>query len=215
MTQQTIFCSRCGQSIPAGGTFCQNCGASLLPLATQPASVASAVPIVAVVNPYGGFWIRFLAYILDRIIVGILFMPVGIIFGLRMAAQFHQIPPNDPSDFLPLFRFIWIIVPLAIGVQWLYEALLTSSTWQTTVGKRALNLKVTDELGNRISFERATGRFFAKIISNFTCGIGYIMAGFTARKQALHDMIAGTLVMKTNIAPVTSASPAVTPVQPS
>lgn len=217
MTQQTIFCSRCGQSIPAGGTFCQNCGASLLPSATQPAnpSVVSTVPIVAVVNPYGGFWIRFLAYILDRIIVGILFMPVGIIFMVRMAAQFRQFPPNDPSDFLPFFRFIWIIVPLAIGVQWLYEALLTSSTWQATIGKRALDLKVTDELGNRISFERATGRFFAKIISNCTFGIGYIMAGFTARKQALHDMIAGTLVMKTSIAPVTSASPAVTPVQPS
>lgn len=217
MTQQTIFCSRCGQSIPAGGTFCQNCGASLPSSATQPVNlpVVSVAPVVAVVNPYGGFWIRFVAYILDRIIVGILFMPVGIIFMVRMAAQFRQFPPNDPADFLPFFRFIWIIVPLAIGAQWLYEALLTSSTWQATVGKRALNLKVTDELGNRISFARATGRFFAKIISYFTFEIGYIMAGFTARKQALHDMIAGTLVMKTNIAPVTSAPPAVTPVQPS
>lgn len=129
-----------------------------------------------------------------------------------MATQFHQIPPNDPADLLPLFRFLYIIIPIAIGVQWLYEALLTSSTWQATVGKRAFNLKVTDEGGNRISFERATGRFFAKFISNFTVGIGYIMAAFTARKQALHDMIAGTLVMKTNIAPATSFPPAANPV---
>lgn len=213
MTEETIFCSRCGQSNPAGGTFCQNCGASLIPTMAAVSS-ATGAPVVAVVNPYGGFWIRFLAYILDRIIVGILMTPIFIIFGLHMAAQIHQIPPNDVGDILPFIRFIYIIIPISIGVQWLYEALLTSSTWQATVGKRALDLKVTDEAGNRISFERATGRFFAKIISNFTCGIGYIMAGFTARKQALHDMIAGTLVMKTNIAPATSIPPATSNVPP-
>lgn len=213
MTQETIFCSRCGQSIPGGGTFCQNCGASLIPATAQASAPPGAIaaPVVAAVNPYGGFWIRFVAYILDRIIVGILMTPILFIFGVQMATQFHQIPPNDPADLLPLFRFLYIIIPIAIGVQWLYEALLTSSTWQATVGKRAFNLKVTDEGGNRISFERATGRFFAKFISNFTFDIGYIMAAFTARKQALHDMIAGTLVMKTNIAPATSIPPAVNP----
>jgi uncharacterized RDD family membrane protein YckC len=217
MTQQNIFCSRCGQSIPAGGSFCQNCGTSLQPSAAPAAdlSVGSAVPVVAVVNPYGGFWIRFVAYILDRIIVGILMAPVFIIFGLHMATQFHQIPPNDTVDIFPVFRFVWVIALIAVGVQWLYEALLTSSTWQATIGKRALGLKVTDELGNRISFERATGRYFAKFISNFTFCIGYIMAGFTARKQALHDMIAGTLVMKSDMVPSTSIPPAATPVQPS
>ena len=213
MTEETIFCSRCGQSNPAGGTFCQNCGASLIPILAAAPPAAAGAPVVVVLNPYGGFWIRFLAYILDRIIVAILLAPIYIIFGLRMAAQFHQIPPNEPADFLPLFHFISIIIPVALGVQWLYEALLTSSTWQATVGKRALDLKVTDEAGNRISFERATGRFFAKFISNLTCGIGYIMAGFTARKRALHDMIAGTLVMKTNIVPGTAIPPVSTPVQ--
>ena len=57
-------------------------------------------------------------------------------------------------------------------------------------------MKVTDTQGARLSFAHATGRFFAKMISGFTMGIGYIMAGFTERKQALHDMIAGTLVMR-------------------
>lgn len=212
MTEETSFCSRCGQSNPAGGTFCQNCGASLLP-AVAVAPAATGAPVVVMVNPYGGFWIRFVAFIIDRIIVSILMAPIFIIFGLQMAAQFHQIPPNDVGDVLPFIRFVYIIVPIAIGVQWLYEALLTCSTWQATVGKRVLDLKVTDEAGNRISFERATGRFFSKFISNLTCGIGYIMAGFTARKQALHDMIAGTLVMKTNIAPAaTSIPPAASPV---
>jgi uncharacterized RDD family membrane protein YckC len=73
---------------------------------------------------------------------------------------------------------------------------LTSSSWQGTVGKRLLRLKVTDEAGNRIGFGRATGRFFAKILSNLLFCIGFIMIAFTDRKRGLHDMIAGTLVMK-------------------
>ncbi|MDX6593454.1 MAG: hypothetical protein QOJ13_2650 [Gaiellales bacterium] len=64
-----------------------------------------------------------------------------------------------------------------------------------TLGRRALGIKVTDVEGNRITFARATGRYFAKILSALTLLIGYIMAAFTARKQALHDLIAGTLVV--------------------
>ncbi len=79
---------------------------------------------------------------------------------------------------------------------WLYDALLTSSSWQGTVGKRVLGLKVTDEAGNRISFGRATGRFFAMILSGMILYIGFFMIGFTDRKRGLHDMLAGTLVMK-------------------
>ena len=85
-----------------------------------------------------------------------------------------------------------VIVGLAV---WLYEALMTSSSKQGTLGKMAFRMKVTDLNGRRISFGRATGRFFAKILSGILY-IGYIMAGFTERKQALHDMIAGTLVVR-------------------
>jgi len=79
---------------------------------------------------------------------------------------------------------------------WIYEAAMESSAKQATLGKMALGLKVTDVEGRRISFARATGRHFAKYISGMILLIGYIMAGFTARKQALHDMIAGTLVIR-------------------
>jgi uncharacterized RDD family membrane protein YckC len=78
---------------------------------------------------------------------------------------------------------------------WLYEAFMLSSEWQATVGKRAMSIAVTGIDGNRISFARATGRHFAKWISVFTLGIGFIMVAFTAKKQALHDMIAETLVV--------------------
>lgn len=61
----------------------------------------------------------------------------------------------------------------------------------------ALGLIVTDMQGRRVTFARASGRFFAKIITNLIpLWIGYIMAGFTEKKQALHDMIASCLVLK-------------------
>jgi len=75
--------------------------------------------------------------------------------------------------------------------KWLYEAGMESSSKQATLGNMALAVKVTDLHGRRISFAPATGQHFAKILSGMILLIGYIMAGFTERKQALHDMIAG------------------------
>lgn len=164
---------------------------------SAPPAPPAPIPLIGTAaQPYGGFWIRVLAYIVDRIVLGVIFIPVWIFFGLRLATQLHGIPPNGPDQLGPIFHFVGNVGPLALIVQWLYEALLTSSSWQGTLGKHMLDLKVTDEQGNRISFERATGRYFAKIISSLTLGIGYLMVAFTERKQALHDMIAGTLVVK-------------------
>lgn len=85
---------------------------------------------------------------------------------------------------------------LTFALWWLYGALCESSEWQATPGKKALGLKVTDESGQRIDFTRATLRFFCQILSGLLMGIGYLMAAFTARKQALHDMLARTLVVR-------------------
>jgi uncharacterized RDD family membrane protein YckC len=74
---------------------------------------------------------------------------------------------------------------------------MESSVRQATFGKSVMSLRVTDDGGQRISFGRATGRFFAKIVSGMVpLLIGYIMAAFTEKKQALHDLIAGTLVLR-------------------
>jgi len=81
-------------------------------------------------------------------------------------------------------------------LSWIYYASLESSAWQATLGKKILGLKVTDLAGNRISFGRASGRFFGKILSGMILGIGFLMAGFTERKQALHDILAGCLVLR-------------------
>ena len=92
---------------------------------------------------------------------------------------------------------VWL-GPLVIllVLTWLYFAGLESSAWQATLGKRAARLQVTDRMGRRLSFGRATGRFFAKVISTIPLLIGYLVAAFTPRKQALHDLIAGTVVVK-------------------
>ena len=92
-----------------------------------------------------------------------------------------------------LLILCWLLV--FVG-QWLYFAMLESGKSQATVGKRVLGLQVTDRQGVRVSFGRATGRFFAKLISALPFDIGFMMAGWTQRKQALHDMIADTLVVR-------------------
>jgi len=84
-----------------------------------------------------------------------------------------------------------------VCLQWLYFAGMESSERQATFGKAAMSLRVANAEGRRLSFAHATGRFFAKIVSGMIpLGIGYLMAGFTEKKQALHDMIAGTIVLR-------------------
>jgi len=93
-------------------------------------------------------------------------------------------------------RPILAIRLLGLMMNWIYYAALESSVWQATIGKKVLGLTVTDLAGNRITFGRASGRFFGMLLSGFILGIGFLMAGFTERKQALHDMIAGCLVIR-------------------
>jgi len=134
---------------------------------------------------YAGFWKRFLAYIIDEIlmsaVVSILFIPFSILIGLGIFSRFileesdyysmvsfiqHQYY-NDISihEVLMLVILILIFSLVVIVLQWLYYALMESSAKQGTVGKMVLNLKVVDLAGNKITFGRATGRFFGKILS--------------------------------------------------
>jgi uncharacterized RDD family membrane protein YckC len=125
---------------------------------------------------YAGFWKRVGASLLDGIIFAI---PLGIISGLIFGF-------NNNGGGSNLFEFI---------AGFLYKALMESSSNQGTLGKMIVGIKVTDLNGDRLSFGRATGRYFASILSGLMCGIGFMMAGWTSKKQALHDMIAGTLVV--------------------
>jgi uncharacterized RDD family membrane protein YckC len=122
-------------------------------------------------------------------------MVLPAIIRIAHEAEQSQEPPS-PELIVTIVSSIFVYIALAFVGQWLYEALLTSSSWQGTIGKRVLRLKVVDEAGNRIGFGRATGRFFAKILSSMFFCIGFIMIGFTDKKRGLHDMLASTLVMK-------------------
>ena len=137
---------------------------------------------------------RFVAALIDAILVGIVVWPVSAMIAL--AIGFAGGAVSMPTIGVHLVRGI-VGLAFSACANWIYEATMESSSKQATVGKMALRLKVTDLEGRRISFARATGRHFAKIISGLILLIGYIMAGFTERKQALHDMIAGTLVQRT------------------
>jgi uncharacterized RDD family membrane protein YckC len=126
---------------------------------------------------YAGFWRRFAAYIIDAILLSIVLVPLALVF-------------RDPD------QQTTISSPLSTAIGWLYFALMESSGRQATLGKMALGIVVTDLEGNRIGFGRATGRYFAKILSALILFIGFIMIAFTQKKQGLHDMIASTLVVK-------------------
>jgi uncharacterized RDD family membrane protein YckC len=172
------------------------------PAAQSQPSYAPPPPayVPAAASPYGGFWIRLLAHIIDHFVVGLVAGPLYfmLVFPSIMRIMNEAKDNGEPSPEVVVSivgSMAMFIVIVFVG-QWLYEALLTSSSWQGTIGKRVLRLKVTDENGNRIGFGRATGRFFAKIISGLIMWIGFIMIGFTDRKRGLHDMLAGTLVMK-------------------
>jgi uncharacterized RDD family membrane protein YckC len=141
---------------------------------------------------YAGFWRRFVAFMIDMIAIGIVTSLLKLVTGGSLIHQPSMMMSGFSSLGAQLFSFSNFV---SIAMGWLYYALMESSTRQATLGKMALGLFVTDLEGNRLSFARASGRHFGKIISGMTMTIGFLMAGFTARKQALHDMIAGCLVL--------------------
>jgi len=130
---------------------------------------------------YPGLLVRSVAFLIDVILFLIATFILGLIIGI-----FY-----DTED------TVYVVTGYAVPVimLWLYYAIMESSPRQATLGKMVLQIIVTDNEGNRISFGRATGRNFAKIISILILLIGFIMIAFTKRKQGLHDMIAKTLVV--------------------
>ncbi len=140
-------------------------------------------------SDYASFGQRFVAVIIDGIILYIFQTIIGYALGLGMM--------NDPTIFedgIPTTFYLYYLIVLVGQVA--YYAVLESGEKQATFGKQAMGIVVTDLRGNRISTLNAVGRYFAKIPSAMILLIGYLMQPFTEKKQALHDMIAGTLVYK-------------------
>jgi len=163
-----MYCKKCGKETPGDAKFCDGCG--------QPLEVLTNDS-----SQYGGFWIRFSAYVIDGVIV--------LISTLLASFLLRATYPADNT-------FVYADTIMSLTIAWVYAAVLHSSSWQATLGKKLLGLKVVDYEGARISFGRATGRYFAELLSLILLGIGFIMVAFTKKKQALHDKMAGTLVVR-------------------
>ena len=198
-----MYCNQCGKEASDNDRFCNACGTAL----SGSASADDSRPIYndnsklpPVINKsfsddfvYAGFWWRFLAYLIDAIILSIGYWLVAFVFGfngwLFLGADYKYWAAAGVT-LVVIYSVLSFIAP------WLYYALMESAKFQGTIGKWALKMRVVDEDGKKITFSRATGRYFAKILSSLTLGIGYIMVAFTERKQGLHDILARTIILK-------------------
>jgi uncharacterized RDD family membrane protein YckC len=207
-----MFCQACGVNVADGTAFCTSCGRPIVGYAIGQAAgagVISAAPIsaggtmaVSVSAGYAGFWLRFVAAVLDFIVLLVPSAPLGILVFASLLPAI-AIARGNPGLFMAAFlpRILFFVL-LIVALKWLYWALMESSSWQATLGKKALGLYVTDLAGARVSFGKASGRFFAgRGLSHVPLGglyylVDCICAGVTDKKQAVHDMIAGCLVMR-------------------
>jgi uncharacterized RDD family membrane protein YckC len=200
-----IICNRCRAAVPSDAEICPECGNVLIsrpdrappppatlteapaaaPVAAPPAEPVGRLEFPAITYPpdldrsrrmsassYPGFWIRFVAYMIDSALILIAFFVAYAVIARA-------------AGYVVYFAALLLYFPL-----------MEASAHQGTLGKIFCGIAVSDTDGRRISVGRAYGRFFGKFVSSLTFGIGYLMVAFTARKQALHDMIAGTLVLR-------------------
>jgi len=189
------YCSECGRAVPASQltsygdvSVCTQC---------QPAYSQR----MAVRRHFGGFWMRFLAVIIDGVIIGVVSAIIRIPLGLAGVGVGLGLGRNpDPNQVLAAMPALLSL----IGLSFLINMALTLAydvyfltTKGATPGKMALGLKVTRADGGPISAGLAVGMYFAKILSSLTFFIGFIIAGFDREKRSLHDHICGTRVVYT------------------
>jgi len=153
---------------------------------------------------YAGFWLRFVAVIIDGILLGaiqfVAIMPILGIMGIGMSSELQNMDSSSAEPSMALVSQMMAMAGVTqivfLVIQTLYYSLMESSKYQASIGKIVLGLKVTDLNGAPVDFTKALVRNLCKIISSMILLIGYLMAAFTEKKQALHDMIASTLVVK-------------------
>jgi uncharacterized RDD family membrane protein YckC len=134
---------------------------------------------------YAGFWIRFAAKFVDVLILGVPFM---VVLFLVLIPQIRSGKP-DQLNFLPtIIQFGFVFIQMAYQIFFLGK-------YGATLGKMACKIKVVTADGGRIGYGRATGRFFAEMLSGMICYIGYIIVAFDSQKRALHDYICNTRVI--------------------
>ena len=179
-----MFCTECGSFNEETARYCQQCGHPLQD-ASNPVLHQLAAPT------YAGFWIRTIALFIDNLICGLLTvllsLPFFVITGYSYSSAFYGI---SSFSFDSVMGF-----SLGTIINWLYFTLLEASEWQATLGKKFVGIQVRNESGQPINLAIANIRYWSKLVSGFILCLGYLMAAFTEKKQALHDKIAATVVI--------------------
>jgi len=196
-----MLCPRCGASIEGTPSYCPNCGAPLATVAAAAATLpaagfAGALPESGVV--YAGFWRRCGAMILDGVLLNVVTFPMGMMAMIPMTSRMEAMRDSDfsPEQFASFMGLYFMIAGCGLLIAWLYSALMLASKRQATVGMMAIGLIATDVQGRPLSFARATGRYFATLVTSCTLGIGYLVMLFNQRRQTVHDLIAGTVIVR-------------------
>jgi uncharacterized RDD family membrane protein YckC len=168
--------------------------------AAPPPPVWDTRPAEATIGRPAGFWIRLIALLIDGLVLSVLFAVVGGILAALVGLNIKDLENITDAELMVAGGFGMMLGMIMIVGAWLYEAILTSSDRGATWGKQAMGLRVLRADGVRLSFGRATARYFSKSIVTplLPLAIGYLMAAFTRRKQALHDFIADTVVVWTS-----------------
>jgi uncharacterized RDD family membrane protein YckC len=207
--REGMFCPKCGKETDASGKFCQWCGSDID--AVAPKAVMKTEPEeedeeeTSLAGNYAGLGRRFLAFIVDWIFLFIFIAVAATFFNLVQGLKYlyylvvqrapiYALTEAGTTDaaMIPIIASVGV---LFIIIPWLYFAGFECSKGQATPGKTLLRMVVTDWDGNRISFARATLRHFVKIISALILFIGFIMIGLTKKRQGLHDIVSGCLVL--------------------
>jgi uncharacterized RDD family membrane protein YckC len=209
-----MYCPKCGKETEQSGKFCQWCGADLKEVQDRPFSRKRVGTVKT--EKFSGLGGRFLGGLIDLFFLLLFDLFAAVVIGIaawlgsrpdpvsetiRMLNQYyHHIPRTDAAgqvvNAIVPPQIIFSVFVFLILVPWVYFAYFYSSKNQGTLGNMAVRAAVTDMEGNRITFGRATLRFFAMYLCLFTILIGFLVIAFTKYKQGLHDKIAATLVFR-------------------
>lgn len=174
-----MLCAKCGTSNPDGAGSCRSC--------QQPFDASSNTTAAVFDAGYAGFWRRYAAVFLDGLVVSLMLVPVAFVAGLAGG----MLGLGQSVAFAVALDMLFFVAYAA------YCVFMESGERGATFGKRWVKIRVVDMNGNRISAGRALGRFVGHLLSYATVYLGFLIQPFTARKQALHDMVSGTVMVKT------------------
>jgi uncharacterized RDD family membrane protein YckC/ribosomal protein L40E len=214
------YCHHCGTLLPASAFFCPRCGTKQSMFAAADNKICAGCHAVNEVSSqfcykcglklpeqagvyvnveYGGFWLRFCAYLIDSTIISVatgLFTIPWVVWmnNLTESAAYKYAEDTSAMDTrIGLWTLLMLLGIILVAVAYYTIAV---GKWGKTLGKMAVGLKVVKADGEKVSYARALGRYLAYILNGFTFYLSFLIIAFTPKKRGLHDYIADTIVVK-------------------